>query len=97
MEISGQCDLVFFFLAVSPVSLTELCSFWYSLSDVFSLHKLVDKAVLTVKSDDVTRWEVFFQIVIKGFEKKKKKKSAKTLFGVPRATFDPKRERLIGP
>ena len=45
MEISGQCDLVFFFLAVSPVSLTELCSFWYSLSDVFSLHKLVDKAV----------------------------------------------------
>ena len=34
-----------FFLAVSPVSLTELCSFWYSLSDLFSLHKLVDKAV----------------------------------------------------
>ena len=32
--------------------------------------------------------------VIKGFEKKK---IAKTLFGVPRATFDPKRERLIGP
>ena len=26
-----------------------------------------------------------------------KKKIAKTLFGVPRATFDPKRERLIGP
>ena len=34
-----------FFLAVSPVSLTELCSFWYSLIDLFSLHKLVDKAV----------------------------------------------------
>ena len=34
-----------FFLAVSPVSLTELCSFWYSLRDLFSLHKLVDKAV----------------------------------------------------
>ena len=33
------------FLAVSPVSLTELCSFWYNLSDLFSLHKLVDKAV----------------------------------------------------
>ena len=33
------------FLAVSLVSLTELCSFWYSLSDLFSLHKLVDKAV----------------------------------------------------
>ena len=41
--------------------------------------------------------DVFCQIVIKGFEKKKKKKIAKTLFGVPRATFDPKRERLIGP
>ena len=34
-----------FFLALSPVSLTELYSFWYSLSDLFSLHKLVDKAV----------------------------------------------------
>ena len=41
MEISGQCYMVF--SAVSPVSLTELCSFWYSLSDLFSLHKLVDK------------------------------------------------------
>ena len=39
--------------------------------------------------------DVFCQIVIKGFEKKKK--NARTLFGVPRATFDPKRERLIGP
>ena len=27
----------------------------------------------------------------------RKKKWAKTLSGVPRATFDPKRERLIGP
>ena len=43
MEISGQCYMVF--LAVSLVSLTELCSFWYSLSDLFSLLKLVDKAV----------------------------------------------------
>ena len=25
------------------------------------------------------------------------KKKAKSVFGVPRATFDPKRERLIGP
>ena len=40
--------------------------------------------------------DVFCQIVIKEFEKKKKKKVAKTLFGVPCATFDPKRERLIG-
>ena len=43
MEISGQGYMVF--LAVSLVSLTELCSFWYSLRDLFSLHKLVDKAV----------------------------------------------------
>ena len=43
MEISGQCYMVF--LSVSPVSLTELCSFRYSLRDLFSLHKLVDKAV----------------------------------------------------
>ena len=39
MEISGQCYMVF--LAVSLLSLAELCSFWYSLSDLFSLHKLV--------------------------------------------------------
>ena len=43
MEISGHCYMVF--LAVSPVSLTELCSFRYSLRDLFNLHKLVDKAV----------------------------------------------------
>ena len=43
MEISSQCYMAF--LAVSPVSLTELCSFSYSLRDLFSLHKLVDKAV----------------------------------------------------
>ena len=45
--------------------------------------------------------DVFCQIVINGFgekqKKRKKRKIAKTLFGVPRATFDPKRERLIGP
>ena len=40
-----QVSVTWFFLAVSPVSLTELCSFWYSLRDLFSLHKLVDKAV----------------------------------------------------
>ena len=40
-----QVSVTWFFLAVSPVSLTELCSFWYSLKDLFSLHKLVDKAV----------------------------------------------------
>ena len=34
------------FLLVSPVSLTELCSFWYGLKDLFTLHKLVKKVVL---------------------------------------------------
>ena len=31
------------FLLLSPVSLTELCSFWYGLKDLFTLHKLADK------------------------------------------------------
>ena len=35
-----------FFLLLSPVSLTELCSFWYGLKDLFTLHKLADKVVL---------------------------------------------------
>ena len=34
------------FLPFSPVSLTELCSFWYGLKDLFTLHKLEDKVVL---------------------------------------------------
>ena len=34
------------FLPFSLVSLTELCSFWYALKDLFTLHKLADKAVL---------------------------------------------------
>ena len=34
------------FLLLPPVSLTELCSFWYGLKDLFTLHKLVDKVVL---------------------------------------------------
>ena len=36
----------FFFLPFSPVCLTELCSFWYGLKDLFTLHKSVDKVVL---------------------------------------------------
>ena len=35
------------------VSLTELCSFWYGLKDLFTLHKLV--LSLTIKTDDVTK------------------------------------------
>ena len=37
---------VTWFLLVSPVPLTELCSFWYGLKDLFTLHKLVKKVVL---------------------------------------------------
>ena len=33
-------------LPFSPMSLTELCSFWYGLKDFFTLLKLVDKVVL---------------------------------------------------
>ena len=34
------------FLLLSPVFLTDLCSFWYGLKDLFTLQKLVDKVVL---------------------------------------------------
>ena len=34
------------FLPFSPVSLTELCSFWCGLKDLFTLHKLADKVGL---------------------------------------------------
>ena len=34
------------FLLLSPVSLTELCTFWYGLKDLFTLHKLADEVVL---------------------------------------------------
>ena len=34
------------FLPFCPVSLTELCSFWYGLKDLFTLHKLADKVGL---------------------------------------------------
>ena len=33
-------------LLLSPVSFTELGSFWYGLKDLFTLHKLADKVVL---------------------------------------------------
>ena len=42
------------FLLLSPVSLTELCSFWYGLKDLFTLHTCA-KLSLTVKTDDVTK------------------------------------------
>ena len=34
------------FLPLSLVSLTELCSFWYGLKDLFTLHTLADEVVL---------------------------------------------------
>ena len=34
------------FSPFSPVSLTELCSFWDGLKDLFTLHKLADNVVL---------------------------------------------------
>ena len=51
MEIFRSLSRVF--LLLSPVSLTELCSFWYGLKDLFTLHKLV--LSLTIKTDDVTK------------------------------------------
>ena len=59
-KVGGQWNKIFLeifrsmlhgFLPLSPVSLTELCSFWYGLKDLFTLHKLS----LTVKTDDVTK------------------------------------------
>ena len=38
------------FLPFSPVSLTELCSFWYGLKDLFTLHKSADKVAVDVTS-----------------------------------------------
>ena len=54
-KVGGQWNKIFMeifrsmlhgFLPFSLVSLTELCSFWYGLKDVFTLHKLVGKVVL---------------------------------------------------
>ena len=44
MEIFRSMSHGFFLLSL--VSLTELCSFWYGLKDLFTLHKLADKVVL---------------------------------------------------
>ena len=39
-------SMVHGFLPFSLVSLTEFCSFWYGLKDLFTLHKLADKVIL---------------------------------------------------
>ena len=63
-KVGGQWNKIFMeifrsisrgFLLLSPVSLTELCSFWYGLKDLFTLHKLEKKVVLDRKTDDVTK------------------------------------------
>ena len=54
-KVGGQWSKIFMeifrsmlhdFLPFSLVSLTELCSIWYALKDLFTLHKLADKVVL---------------------------------------------------
>ena len=40
-----QVNVTWFF-ASCLLSLTELCSFWYGLKDLFTLHKLAGKVVL---------------------------------------------------
>ena len=54
-KVGGQWNKIFVeifrptlhgFLPFSPVPLSELCSFWYALKDLFTLHKLADKVVL---------------------------------------------------
>jgi len=54
-KVGGQWNKIFMeiyrsilhgVLPFSLVSLPELCSFWYSLKDLFTLHKLADKVGL---------------------------------------------------
>ena len=54
-KVAGQWNKIFMeifrsmlhgFLPFFPVSLTELCSFWFALKDPFALHKLADKVDL---------------------------------------------------
>ena len=44
MEIFGS--ILHGFLPFSPVSFTELCSFWSALKYLFTLHTSADKVVL---------------------------------------------------
>ena len=56
-KVGGQWNKIFMkiyrsilhgFLPFSPVSLTELCSFWYGSKDLFTLHKLANKVGLNL-------------------------------------------------
>ena len=53
-KVGGQWNKIFMeiyrsilhgFLPFSPVSLTELCSFWYGLKDLFTLHMMTSRGV----------------------------------------------------
>ena len=61
-KVGGQWNKIFMeifrsmsrgFLLLSPVSLTELCSFWYGLKDLFTLHKLVKKVPVDQDRDSI--------------------------------------------
>ena len=54
-KVGEQCNKIFIeifrsmsrgFFLLFPVSLTESCSLWYGLKDLFTLHKLAKKVVL---------------------------------------------------
>ena len=47
---------VSWFLPFSPVSLTELCSTWYGLKDLFTPQKLADKVVLGLMTSQAVEW-----------------------------------------
>ena len=42
------------FLPFRPAFLTESCSLWYGLKDLFTLHKLAEKLLLAIKTDGIT-------------------------------------------
>ena len=47
---------VSWFFPFSPVSLTELCSTWYGLKDLFTPQKLADKVVLELMTSQAVEW-----------------------------------------
>ena len=46
------------FLPLSSVSLTELCSVWYGLKDLFTLHKLAGKIGQNFQNAWLRMWAV---------------------------------------
>lgn len=59
IEILGSIFTCTCFLPSSLASLTEMCSFWHYLKDLFPLHKYkMTNLSLTVKTDDITNGTV---------------------------------------